>query len=132
MIEKWTKGCILSFIKKGDLGMTKNSLHNLTDSDNQSNDRRCTSKESHGNATVCRFLQSIRFHSQRKILLPKETFTVIMVFYKNTNAHLLETQTSLKKFLESCKEIRTIFVYTLPKLHTSNVNRSNKRKCFNT
>ena len=55
-----------------------------------------------------------------QILLPKETVIAIMMLYKNTKSvvHSPEEDTN---FLD-------IFVYTLPRLCTLNVNRSNKRK----
>ena len=92
--KKWTKGCILTFLKKGDLrGITakaakvynalllnriwleskkilrkneKSFWGNLTDSNNLYNHWRSLSKESLGNMTVCRFLKNIWFHTQRK------------------------------------------------------------------
>ena len=44
--------------------LLKKSLHNLTDFDNSSNNRRGTSEKSRGNTAVHRFLQGIKFHKQ--------------------------------------------------------------------
>ena len=46
--------------------LLEESINNLTDSDYPSNHRRSMGKESQGNTTVCRFLQGIQFHTQRK------------------------------------------------------------------
>ena len=96
------KSCILPFLKKSNLSITKNYrgvtltgiaakvyndlflnhiqpeikeeirmafgeiAPNLTDSDNLSNHPRSMNKESQGNTTVCKFLQSIQFHTQER------------------------------------------------------------------
>ena len=65
----------------------------------------------------------------------KETVTTIMMFYKNTksNGSLIW---GMHRLLRRCRRnplsryISIIFVYTLPWLHTLNVNKSNKRKRF--
>ena len=70
---------------------SKKSIHNLTDSDYLPNHRGSKCKKSRGNTTVYRFLQIIRFHTQRKyggILIaydfPKQTVTALIIFDKNT------------------------------------------------
>ena len=76
-------------------------LHNLTDSDNPSNNQRGTDKESRGNTIVHRFLQGIRFHIQRKdranttcivvfalsfLCVGLENVTAVIMLYKSTKA----------------------------------------------
>ena len=46
--------------------LSKKSIHNLTDPDNPLNHRRITTKESRGNTNIRRFLQGIRYHTERK------------------------------------------------------------------
>ena len=69
------------------------SFHNLIDSDNLSNHRKSSSKESLSNTTIRIFLQimnSIYREKMEQMLLayglPKETVIAIMMLYKNTKA----------------------------------------------
>ena len=68
-IDRWMKGCILPFLKKGDLGLAKNyrgiTLTKLPINHPQ-NPWRCTGKEPTSDINICRLYQGFRLHSQRK------------------------------------------------------------------
>ena len=101
---------------------------------NPSNHWRSMSKESWGNITIHRFLQSIWFYTQRKAVailpaygLPKET---IMMRYKNMKAMICSHDEDIDFFdivTGVCQgdNISTIFAYTLPRLCTSNLIKEN-------
>ena len=110
--------------------LLKKSLYNLTDSDNPLNHQRSMHKESWGNTTVCRFLESIWFHTLKKdgVNIPS-LWSSKKLLLKQWFIHLIETQTSLTLLLESCRRyFCTIFVYTVARLHSLNIWRSIKRK----
>ena len=60
-IDWFAKGCILLFLKKGELRIIKN----YKDITTVSNLKSSMSKKSRSNTTVCRFFQSIWFHTQK-------------------------------------------------------------------
>ena len=78
---------------------------------------------------------SIHRRKMEQILLAydllKENVTAIMMLYKNTKSLLTGWRHRLLWHCCWCSArgyISPIFVYNLPRLHTSNVDRSNKRK----
>ena len=66
----------------------------------------------------------------------KETVTTKMMLYKNTKVMVRSTNGDTNLFgivtsvAKSC--ISSVYIYNMPKLQTSNINRSNKRKWFHT
>ena len=56
--------------------------------------------------------------------LPKETLTAIMMFYKNPKVKIHSPDGNTDFF----DIVSPISVYNLPRLYTSNVDRSNERK----
>ena len=68
--------------------------------------------------------------------LPKETVTTIMILYKNTKVKVCSLNgDSLLWHCCLCSArgyISPISIHNLPRLHTSNVHRSNERKWFYT
>ena len=135
---------IEKILRKKSEQFSKKSLLNFTDSDNPLDHRRSTSKNSWGDTTVRRFLQGIRFHTKRK---DGANFTYIWCPPKNCysyNVALQKHESNLSFnwwrhwFLRHCRwgfagrYIRILFIYTLPRLSTLNILRSNKRKWFHT
>ena len=117
----------------------KEWIYSLADSDNSSNHRRSTSKESQGNTTVRRFLQSIRFHLQTKdgtntswVWFPWRncySYNDALQKYESNGSFSWWRQRLLwHKTMESCKEIhKHHVVFILLRLCTLNVRRSNKK-----
>ena len=68
--------------------------------------------------------------------LPKEIVIIIMMVYKNLKVMVclpVVKLISLTLSLESARKyIRIISIYNLPRLNTTNTNRSNERKWFHT
>ena len=62
--------------------------------------------------------------------LPKETLWAIIMLYRNTKAKVSspDGDTGFFNIVAASRYIRTIFVYNLPRLHTSNIDKSNKTK----
>ena len=65
--------------------------------------------------------------------LSKKTVITIMILYKNTKAMVRSTDKRQILLRHCCwilarRYINTIFAYTLPRLQTLNIHRSNKRK----
>ena len=56
--------------------------------------------------------------------------TVTMMFHEKQNAMVCSPNSNTEFFLqESCKEIHyTIYVYNLPRLRTSSINKSDRKK----
>ena len=112
-------------------------LHNLTDYENLSDHQNSTGKESWGNTNILRFLQGIRFHPQRKdganitqhIVFSKKLLLLYWCFTKTQMqwlAYLIDTNffdivTGLLQ-----EDTLASFVYTLLRLWTSNIHRSDE------
>ena len=146
-LEKWMKGCTLPFPKIDNLKITKNySSITLTTisakvyknlflnhirhevkktlGENQ-NDFQRNWSTSWGSTIVRIFLQAIWFYTVKingtnTTSWEKETVTAIIIL-------LLKTQ---KQWFSHWRNISNIWVYNLPGLHTTNINRSNKKNGF--
>ena len=114
--------------------LLKKSLYNLTDSDNPSNHQKSTSKESWGNTVdFFKVFNSIYKGKMEQILLtyglPKEAVHTIMMFYKNMKAMFCSSDGDTNFFdIVARGYISTIFVYTLLRLCTLNMNTFKKKK----
>ena len=66
--------------------------------------------------------------------LPKETVTTMMILYKSPKAtvHSQNSNTDFFNIITGVFQGDTMYVYNLPRLHTSNVHRSNNRKWLHT
>ena len=119
---------------------SKKSTHNITDSDYSSNHRRNTWKKFQGITFLCKFLPSIWFHTQRKngTNISSIWFHQINCFGYDAALQKHERNGSLARvwhyICSRCRwslarrYISTISIYNLPRLRSTSVNRSYKRK----
>ena len=111
--------------------------------DNPTNHRRSISKESQSNISLfedfSNTFDSIQRGNMDQILLgyclPNETVTAVMMLYKNTKVmvRLTDRETDFFNIDAGVLQKDTLapyFFFPLPRWHTSNINKSNKRKCF--
>ena len=95
-----------------------------------------TCKKSRSNIILRRFLQGVWFHTQGKDGTNTsniETVTAIMKLYKNMKGTVCSPDgyTDFFGIVAFAKRyIRILLVYNLPTWHTTNVNKSYKRKWF--
>ena len=59
---------------------------------------------------------------------PKETVIAIIMLYKKMKAMVHSSEEDIVAGVLQKRDINIRFVYTLPRLHNSNIKRSNKRK----
>ena len=112
------------------------SIHNFTDSDYPSNQRKSMCKKLEATQLFVDFSKVFVFIHRRKMeqtlltyCLLKETVTAIMILFKSTKANVQSSGSDINFFDILAKVyISAIFVYTQPRQSTSNVDRSNKRK----
>ena len=119
--------------------LSKKSIHNFTDSDYLSN-HRSMCKKSWGNTIICRFLQSISFHIQRKdgvhttnIWSPQRNCYCYNGALQKHESNVLFTWWYLLFLWHwsfAWRYISAISIHNLPRLCTMKVGRSNKRKWF--
>ena len=120
--------------------LSKKSLHtSLKDFDNPSSHRRSTDKESQGNTTVGIFLQGIRYYTRRK-----DWGNTTSIWSSQRNCYRYydtlqkqESNGSLTRWryrlFRHCRWsltrrcISTTFVYTVSRLGTLNIHRSNEK-----
>ena len=105
------------------LGKIRTAFEGITlDYDYLSDHWRSMDKKSWGNTTVCKFLQGIRFHRQRKkganttyIRSPKEIVNAIMMLLKNYESNGLHTWWRQ----HYCKSLARRYISTIFMLWTS-------------
>ena len=134
---------MICFLIPSNVKLTKSffsekSIGHITDCNNPLNHQRNSSQMSWGNTTVCRFLRGIWFHTQRKDEATISSSWSPQRKYYNDAQQKDESQGSLirrrHKLLRICcwsfsrRYISSISVDYLPGQHTSNIDRSDKRK----